>query len=196
MRPRRSIQELCARWRALRWLLAFAVACGTCSAIAADGLSLRVSADYTWDDNVNRGTSDHQERDRFASADASATLPLSLSEHWRVLLTGTLGGDSFHEFTGLTRGYAEFDGELQFRSSGQYTAPIWGLFLRQSVDWYQSNLRDGNRTAIGLSVRKPATDRIFLFGAASYLQRNSHSTVFDTKEYSLRGSARRPPKLF
>jgi len=173
---------------ALRWLLALATVCSACSPAAADGLRFRASADYTWDDNVNRATKSNKLRDRFASASAGATLPLQLSPRFRLLLTGTLGGDSFHTYTGLTRGFAEFNGELQFRHSGQYTAPIWALFVKQGVDWYQSDLRDGYRTTAGLSVRKPVTDKIFLFGAASYIQHDGRSTVFDTKEWSLRGN--------
>lgn len=173
---------------ALRWLTAFGIACIVCNPAAADGLRFGASADYTWDDNVNRATKDQKLRDRFASANASATLPLQLSPHFRLMLTGAAGGETFHYYTGLTRAFAELNGELQFRSSGQYTAPIWALFVKQGVDWYQSDLRDGNGTTAGLSVRKPVTDRVFLFGAASYIQYNGRSTVFDTKEWSVRGT--------
>ena len=173
---------------ALRWLNAFGIACIVCSPAAADGLRFGASADYTWDDNVNRATRDQKLRDRFASANASATLPLQLSPHFRLMLSGAAGGDTFHYYTGLTRAFAELNGELQFRSSGQYTAPIWALFVKQGVDWYQSDLRDGYGTTAGLSVRKPVTDKVFLFGAASYIQYNGRSTVFDTKEWSVRGT--------
>jgi len=188
MESQGAVPGVCAPSRALRCLLAFGIACAASNPAAADGLRFRASADYTWDDNVNRATKDNKLRDRFASANASATLPLQLSPRFRLMLASTLGGDTFHTYTGLTRGFAEFNGELQFRNSGQYTSPIWALFVKQGQDWYQSDLRDGYRTTAGLSVKKPVTDKIFLFGAASYIARDGRSTVFDTKEWSLRGN--------
>jgi hypothetical protein len=188
MESQGGVPGVCAPSRALRWLLAFGIACIACDPAAADGLRFRASADYTWDDNVNRATKDNKLRDRFASANASATLPLQLSQRFRLMLAGTVGGDTYHTYSGLTRGFAEFNGELQFRNSGRYTSPIWALFVKQGQDWYQSDLRDGYRTTAGLSVKKPVTDKIFLFGAASYIQRDGRSTVFDTKEWSVRGN--------
>jgi hypothetical protein len=188
MESQGGVPGACAPSLALRWLLAFGIAWIVCSPAAADGLRFGASADYTWDDNVNRATKDEKLRDRFASANASAALPLQLSPRFRLMLTGAVGGDTFHYYTGLTRAFAEFNGELQFRNSGQYTSPIWALFVKQGVDWYQSNLRDGYHTMAGLSVKKPVTDKIFLFGAASYIAHDGRSTVFDTKEWSLRGN--------
>lgn len=188
MESQGGVPGVCVPSLALRSLLACAIACIACNPAAADGLRFRASADYTWDDNVNRATKDEKLRDRFASANARATLPLQLSPRLRLMLTGAVGGDTYHQYTGLTRAFAEFDGELQFRSSGQYTAPIWALFVKQGVDWYQSDLRDGYGTTAGLSVRKPVTDKVFLFGAASYIQYNGRNTVFDTKEWSVRGT--------
>ena len=173
-------------------LLSLAGACAVCCLWAphaeAEGLRVRVGGDITYDDNVNRGTKRDRLNDGFASLNASATLPLRLTPFTRLLVTGAIGGDKFNRFTGLDRAFAEINGELQYRSSGQYSSPIYAIFVRQSVDWYDSNLRDGYRTSAGVSVRKPATDRIFLFGAAAYNQRDARSTVFDTKEVSVRGN--------
>jgi hypothetical protein len=177
----------------LCWLLTLASACAACwvSAVqaGADGLRVRVSADYTWDDNVPRATSDQRLSDSFATLTAVATVPLQLTQQSRVLLSGTLGGQKFDHFSGLDHGFANFQGEVQYRSSGRYTAPIWSIFLRAGIDAYiSSDLRDGYRATAGVSVRKPVTDRIFLFGALAYNQGNARSTVFDTKDVSLRGN--------
>ena len=79
-------------------------------------------------------------------------------------------------------------GELQYRKSGQFSEPIWGVFVRQGEDWYDSSLRDGYRTSAGFSVRKPLTDKLFFFSALAYNQRDGRSKVFDTKEVSLKAN--------
>jgi hypothetical protein len=173
-------------------LLSLAGACALyclCAAHAeADGLRFKVGGDITYDDNVNRGTKADRLNDGFATLNLSATLPLQLTPYTRLLVTGTVGGDKWNRYTGLDRAFAEFNGELQYRGSGQYTSPIYAIFARQSADWYDSNLRDGYRTSAGVSIRKPVTDRIFLFGAAAYNQRDGKSTVFDTREVAVRGN--------
>lgn len=174
-------------------LLTLASACAACWVSAAhagaDGLRVRVSADYTWDDNVPRATSDQRLSDSFATLTAVATLPLQLTQQSRVLFSATLGGQKFDHFSGLDHAFANFQGEVQYRSSGRYTAPIWAVFLRQSTEMYNSSdLRDGYHLTAGVSVRKPVTDRIFLFGALAYNQGNARSAVFDTKDVSLRGN--------
>jgi hypothetical protein len=178
--PRRSLARL-------------ASACALCClspayAGAADALRFRVSGDVTYDDNVNRGISNSRLQDGFASLNVSATWPLELSHFTRLLLTGAVGGDHFIQYTGLDRAFAEFNGELQYRSSGQYTSPTYAVFVRESMDWYDSDLRDGSRTSVGVSVRKPVTDRIFLFGALAYNRRRAESPIFDTKDVSVRGT--------
>jgi hypothetical protein len=155
---------------------------------AADSWRFRVSGDVTYDDNVNRGISNSRLQDGFASLNVSATWPLELSHFTRLLLTGAVGGDHFIQYTGLDRAFAEFNGELQYRGSGHYTSPTYAMFVRESVDWYDSDLRDGSRTSVGVSVRKPLTDRIFLFGALAYNHRRAESPIFDTKDVSVRGT--------
>ena len=186
-RPRRKIS---GHWHSL---VSLASACALCSCLGAaraeaDTLRFRVGGDVTYDDNVNRGITNDRLHDGFANLNIGATVPLQLSQFTRLLLTGTFGGDRFIQYTGLDRVFADVDGELQYRSSGQYTSPIYALFVRQSVDRYESDLRDGYRISAGVSVRKPVTDRIFLFGALAYSQRHARSTVFDTEDVSVRGS--------
>ena len=147
-----------------------------------------MSADLTWDDNVTRSGRDEELSDGFARLNLGVGMPVELTPHSRLLLDIGVGGYLYDRYSGLNRTVAEFQGELQYRSSGQYTTPIYGLYLRQAVDWYNSDLRDGYRTSIGVSVRKPVTDRIALFGAVGYNWRNADSDVFDTREVSVRGN--------
>ena len=156
---------------------------------AADELSIRASADATWDDNVPRAITSEKLSDAFATLSVGATLPLDINPHTRIVFTATLGAQAFDKYTGLNHGFGTLKGELQYRSSGRYTAPIWAIFFSQNADSYvNSDLRDGYRASAGVSVRKPVTDRISLFGALAYNQGDARSTVFDTKDVSLRGN--------
>lgn len=167
-----------------------ALLCSCCVAPAAyaelHDIRFRATLDATYDDNVSRARKDDKLDDSFATLNLGATLPVQLSAKTRVVVSANGGAEGFKRFTRLNRYYANIQGELQYRNSGQFSEPIWALFARQGQDWYESDLRDGYRTSAGLSVRKPLTDRLFLFSALAYNQRDGRSTVFDTKEVSLR----------
>ena len=115
-------------------------------------------------------------------------MPWQLSGTSRLVFSANAGGEKFKRYSGLDRLYANIQGELQYRKSGQFSEPIWGIFVRQGEDWYDSSLRDGYRTSAGFSVRKPLTDKLFFFSALAYNQRDGRSKVFDTKEVSLKAN--------
>lgn len=165
-----------------------ALCCARAAHADLDDLKVRLTADYTWDDNVNRGTEDDRLSDQFASARIGLSLPLNLSARTRLMLSASGGGELFDKYDGLDRTFAELQGELQYRGSGKFGAPIYGLFFRTAQDWYDTTLRDGYRASIGVSLRKPATDRIFLFGALGYNRRDGKSEVFDNEEWFVRGT--------
>ncbi len=148
----------------------------------------RATLDLTWDDNVSRSQDDDRFDDMSAGFDVNASLPWQLTARTRVVFLGNLGTEVFDEFKGLNRTYASVQGEFQYRRSGEFGAPIWGLYVRQGADWYRSALRDGNRTSAGVSVRKPWSDRIFIFGSLYYNVREARSEIFDTHEFGLRGN--------
>jgi hypothetical protein len=148
----------------------------------------RATVDLTWDSNVSRSQGEDRLDDMSADLDLSASLPWPLTQRMRVVFLGNLGAEAFDEFKGLNRTYASVQGEIQYRRSGEFGAPIWGFYLRQGADWYRSALRDGSRTSAGVSVRKPWTDRIFVFGSLYYNVRDARSDIFDTREAGLRGN--------
>jgi hypothetical protein len=151
-------------------------------------IRFRLTADGTYDDNVSRARKADKFHDSFATLNLGASVPWALSEKSRIIVNANAGGEKFDRYTGLDRYYANVQGELQYRDSAEFTEPIWAIFARQGEDWYESNLRDGYRSSAGVSVRKPVTDRIFFFSALSYNQRDGRSTVFDTKDISLRAN--------
>jgi hypothetical protein len=148
----------------------------------------RATVDLTWDNNVSRSQDEDQFDDMSASLDVNASLPWQLTDRTRIVFIGNLGTEAFDEFKGLSRTYAGVQGEFQFRRSGEFGAPIWGVYVRQGADWYRSALRDGNKTGVGASVRKPWTDRIYVFGSLYYNLRDARSDIFDTREIGLRGN--------
>ena len=151
-------------------------------------LRFQLAADATYDDNISRAGKDAKLYDSFGTLNLGARLPWALSDSYRLVLNANVGGEKFRIYSGLNRVYANVQGELQYRKSGQFSEPIWGVFVRQGEDWYDSTLRDGYRTSAGLSVRKPVTDKLFFFSALAYNQRDGRSKVFDTKEVSLRAN--------
>jgi hypothetical protein len=173
-------------------LYAVAMACSMSWAHAAyaalDDIRVRVNADVTYDDNVSRARGEDKLHDSSTSLNLGANLPLQLSATSRLMLIANVGGEKFERYTGLDRFYANLQGELQYRRSGEFSAPIWGVFARQGQDWYDSSLRDGYRFSAGFTVRKPLTDRLFLFSAIAYNQHDGRSDVFDTREASVRAN--------
>jgi hypothetical protein len=109
-----------------------------------------------------------------------------LSEHTRAVVALSGGAEKFHSYEGLSRAYAGAFGELQYRTSGSFSAPTYALFARATGEQFESYLRDGYRYTVGASVRKPVTDRITLFGAVAHNERNAQSAVFVGRDNSAR----------
>ena len=173
---------------ALALPIVLAFSCAPSAYADLDDLRVRLTAEATYDDNVSRARKDDKLYDAFGALNLGASVPWQLSGTSRLVFSANVGGEQFERYFGLDRLYANFQGELQYRKSGQFSAPIWGVFVRHGEDWYDSDLRDGYRTSAGLSVRKPVTDKLFFFGALGYNQRDGRSKVFDTKEVSLRAN--------
>jgi len=158
--------------------------------LAAGPLGLRVEASYTSDDNVTRSKGEGDAlSDTVLGAGIRANYPVPISTRTRAILQGFLGAEKFRTYSGLSRNFFGAQGDLQFRPSGEFGAPTYGAFVRTSKDQYESNLRDGYRHAFGVTVLKPATDRLQLFSALSWNITDGKSTVFDTRYVSLRGNA-------
>jgi hypothetical protein len=160
------------------------------SAHAAGPLSFRAEASYTSDDNVTRSKGEGEALpDTVLGAGIRANYPVPISARTRAVLQGFLGAEKFRTYSGLSRNFIGAQGDLQFRPSGEFGAPTYSAFVRTSKDAYESDLRDGYRHAFGLTVLKPATDRIQILGVLALNISDGKSTVFDTRNVSLRGNA-------
>jgi outer membrane autotransporter protein len=146
---------------------------------------VRVEAGYTWDDNVNRANAGALS-DSIYNLNVSKAMVFGTSRHTQVVLTGLLNGEMLRTYYGLNRISGGVDAEFQYRSSGDFFAPTFGIFGRAMYDAYDSDLRSGYRYSFGLNVRQALSDRINLFAALARSGRNADSDVFDGMDNAVR----------
>jgi len=148
---------------------------------------LQLELGYTRDDNINRSKAGPDVRaDNIYSFGLSPSLTFRLSENTRLIATGSFSAERFGSYTGLSNLSAGAEGVYQYRASSEFDAPTWALFAKVSATRYEAGLRSGARTAYGISVSQPLTDRINAFAAASLNSRTANSAVFQTKDASVR----------
>lgn len=158
-----------------------------CSGAYAAPPDTQADVGYMFDDNVTRAKEGGNKLgDSSYSVNLSQPVIFPVADHARVLLTGSLGGEMFDRYKGLSRLTGTVHGEFQYRSSAEFDTPIFALFARITAEKYQSWLRDGFRYSAGISMRQAVTDRIRLFGAVAHNERNGNSVVFDNKDSSAR----------
>lgn len=150
-------------------------------------LGIQTDFGFMYDDNVTRAKESADKLgDRAFSANLSKVFIFPVTEHARTLLTGSLGGEKFDHYSGLSHASGGVQGEYQYRSSAEFGTPTFAVFAKTSAEQYESVLRDGYRYSGGVSVREPVTDRIRLFGALAHNVRKGKSAVFDTTDNSAR----------
>jgi len=149
----------------------------------------RAEASYTTDDNVTRAPAGDALRDRILGVRVSAGGVIPISPRTRVSIQGFAGTQRFSTYTGLSNNFIGTQADFFFRASGEFAAPTYGAFVRTAKEEYESTLRDGYRHAFGVTVLKPATDKVQLSGGVTYNITDGKSTVFDAKNVSLRGNA-------
>lgn len=161
-------------------------------AVAADApaaqLGLNLEVGYNRHSNVTRAPQGSPDvlSDQFLGLNLNKNFALPLTEHTRFVVNGFAGGEKFLDFDGLSRVLYGVQGTWQYRPSAEFGAPTFGVFLRVAGDQYRSDLRDGYRASVGVSLRKPLTDRIEVLGVAAYNARNARDAVFDTRDWSAR----------
>lgn len=167
--------------------MAILVIGGLSSAWADQLLDTGLSVSYMTDDNVTRGAGEGNVlSDQILNIHLSEGLHFPVTSHSRLLLSGFAGFDAYQKYQGLSNNYLGAQGEFQYRRSGNFGSPIFGLYGRGWIENYESKLRDSTRYAAGLSIRKPLTDKIEVFGAVQYDYRDGNSTVFDDKDVAVR----------
>lgn len=154
---------------------------------AEDGWGLMVDASLASDNNVTRSkVSADKLQDSFYSVNVSKAWVHPLAARSRLIFAGNLGGEQFQTYNGLNHLSASMEGEYQYRESSDFYTPTYGIFARLVLDDYESDVRDGTKTSIGVSARNTLTDRISAFTALTYSERTGRSAVFSGAEGSLR----------
>jgi len=147
------------------------------------------TAGYAYDDNVSRASASlDQLSDTLYSLAVNKATTFELTDNSRITLNGFLDIEKLRTYTGLGRFSAGMQGEYKYRASGEFGTPTWGLFGRYTADQYESELRDGSRSSVGMTLRKPLTDRINLYTALAENRRSGKSAVFKTRDVSGRAS--------
>jgi outer membrane autotransporter protein len=142
---------------------------------------VRVEAGYAFEDNLNRTREADRLSDSVYSLNISQGRTFSLSPNSRFVARWLLDGVKLHTYSGLDHLSGGLNGELQYRSSGSFGTPTFGLFARAALDEYDSGQRDGYRYSFGVNVRKSLTDRLHLFAALARNDRNADSVVFECR---------------
>ena len=146
---------------------------------------VRVEGGFTFDDNVSRGReSDEKLSDRNYSLNIGLDKVYFPSKYTKAVATALVSVDKFHRYTGLGRFSVGAQGELQYRSSGEFDATTYAISGRALYDKFESDLRTGSHYSLGLNARRSLTDRIDIFGEVARNIRYGRSAVFDLKDYS------------
>jgi uncharacterized protein YhjY with autotransporter beta-barrel domain len=154
-----------------------------------EGLGVQIESGAVYDDNVTRAKAGvDRVGDHSYSINISKVLRQPLSENSRLMWTGTLGGEKFRRYNGLSRMSLGGEVEYQYRASADFSEPTFGVFGRLTGEAFESELRDGYRFSTGVTLRQPLTDRINLFAALSHNRRHASSDVFSTVDNSVRGN--------
>ena len=152
-----------------------------------DENDIQVDTGYTWDDNITRGrVAGDILVDNLYTLNVSKAVLVELGSNSRLLLTAAAGGERFQNFNGLSKFTLTGEAAYQYRRTADFDAATWGAFAKVTGEEFQSELRDGYRYSLGVSVLQPLTDRITLSGALSVNGRRARSDVFRTMDSSAR----------
>lgn len=152
-------------------------------------INVQLEAGAVYDDNVTRAKAGADRLgDHSYALNVGKAIRQPLSENSRLLWSGTLGGEKFRHYNGLSRVALTGEVEYQYRASSEFDEPTLGAFARLTGEAFESELRDGYRFSAGVSLRQPLTDRIGMFAALSHNRRYASSEVFSTVDNSIRGN--------
>ena len=157
------------------------------TALHRSGVPIQVEAGFRHDDNINRSAEEHDEQsEQVFNAIVSTIRLYQLSDYSRFRVRSSLGLEDAQEHQGLDNISLGVRGEWQYRGSGHYSAPTYGVFGRVGYQEYDSDLRTGARYSAGINLKKPFNDRLILFSALEQRVREGDDEVFETDHTSFR----------
>lgn len=148
---------------------------------------IQASIGTSYDNNVTRALfSADQLSDHVLSADIGTNYTAFDFDQSRIVLRASLDGQANRRYSQLNQLRAAVEASYQYRGSSDYDATTYAVLARAARVASHSALRDGHELEAEASARRAFTDRISVFGAASWHQRSAGSAVFSGHDHSLR----------
>jgi uncharacterized protein YhjY with autotransporter beta-barrel domain len=148
---------------------------------------LRVEATFIQNNNLNRASLPNEElSDQLFTVGVSNRRALILSPKSRIAFKPYLFADQWRRYSGLDKQSMGLKTSYQYRPSRAYDGTTYSLYADLTHDDYESELRGGNRVALGVSAHRALTNKIHIFAAIQGNKRNADDEVFDTRNDSLR----------
>lgn len=164
-----------------RHVLGVALVLATTLSWAADGIGVGVELTYISDNNVSRGIDAEALSDNILAVSSNYTWRLPLSEHTRLVVQPSVGGESYLDYDGLSNVNAGMSFQYQWRPGSGFQTPTLAMFAKAGAEEFSSDMRDGVRYSYGVSARTLLTDRVGLYGALTREARDADNSVFDTE---------------
>lgn len=164
---------------------ALAVALNGTQARAENTLRISASAGVGYDANVaNAEKGGQMPATGFGSASVGAQYSIPLPLNTQLVLRGTLAGDQYFHYVGLSDATATALARLLYRPGGGFYAPLFSLWGSADNSRFGSRMRDSADYRGGAFVREQLTTDISLRLGGNYAERHSKSSVFDLRGQS------------
>ncbi len=144
----------------------------------------RISADagFGYDNNVaNAGPHDTTPATGFGSADVNAQYKWSLPWNMEALLRGSVGGEQYLHYVGLSNAKAMAMARLMYRPSAGFYAPTFALWGSSAELVFGSAMRNSSEYRGGVFVMEQLTTQLNARIGGAYATRDSNSRVFDLR---------------
>jgi hypothetical protein len=150
----------------------------------AEASPFRVSADggLGYDGNVANAESGPQmPATGFAVADVNAQYKHRLPMNTELVLRGTLGGEQYFHYVGLSSARATGLARLYYRPSGGFYAPTFSIWGSAAQSRFGSRMRDSSEYRGGAFVSEQLTTELSARLGGTFSERDSDSRVFDLR---------------
>jgi hypothetical protein len=155
---------------------------------AALGSHNQIETFVTQDDNVDRGPGAGVNRsDQIYGLNVSRDWSRAESQHTQLAVTADGGAEVFGHHDKLDHVTASVTTRWNYRTSGEFDAATYGIFLRALANGYESDLRSDVGYALGLRASRALTDRMSGDASISGEQRRAQNAVFSGTNWSLKG---------
>ncbi|MDR3415196.1 MAG: hypothetical protein P4L83_03330 [Nevskia sp.] len=178
-------RTLHARPPAARLLLLLAAGCCAGAGAAPPELHFSGSAGLGYDSNpANAETGSTLPATGYAVANLAASMTRTAGEHVALLLRGSLDGQQYFDYVGLSNAKAGVLARGLYRPGGGFYMPTFAAWGSAALWEFRSHMRGGAEYRAGAYASEQLTTAIDLRLGGYASERDSHSGVFD-----LRGQA-------